>query len=199
MPKISDERRNARRLQILDAAWRCFEREGLHATTMDDIVRASGLSAGAVYSYFKNKDELILAALTTSLAGLRDRLVPVIARRPPPPPTALVADILAEIDAFTAREGFDLKRIALLGWSESQRNEALRVTMAGFYRAFRDQLGEVALAWRSDRKLAANVDETAVAKALLAVILGFVVEAAVLGDVTPAEIARGLDELGLPT
>lgn len=198
MPKISDEKRAARRLQILDAAWRCFEREGLHATTMDDIVRASGLSAGAVYSYFRNKDELILAALTTSLTGLRDRLVPILGRRPAPVPTALIAEILAEIGAFTAREGFDLKRIALLGWSESQRNETLRVTMSDFYRAFRGQLGEVALAWRSDRRLAANADETAVAKALLALILGFVVEAVVLRDVTPEEIARGLEELGLP-
>ena len=74
MPKISDERRAARHAQILDAAWTCFQRQGLHATTMDDIIRASGLSAGAVYSYFPSKEELIFAAVTTSLAGLRDRV-----------------------------------------------------------------------------------------------------------------------------
>jgi AcrR family transcriptional regulator len=197
MPKISDEKRNARRLQILEAAWRCFEREGLHATTMDDIVRTSGLSAGAVYSYFKNKDELILAALTTSLGGLRERLLPVIGARPAPAPTVLIAAILAEIVAFTEREGFDLKRIALLGWSESQRNETLRATMGGFYRAFRDQLTEVAAVWRSERLLAAEADCGLVAKALLALILGFVVEAAVIRDVTPDEIARGLEGLGV--
>ncbi|MGE3872078.1 MAG: TetR/AcrR family transcriptional regulator [Parvibaculaceae bacterium] len=50
MPKISDEKRLARRMQILEAAWTCFQKQGLHATTMADIINASGLSAGAVYS-----------------------------------------------------------------------------------------------------------------------------------------------------
>ena len=53
MPKISDERRAARRMQILEAAWTCFQRQGLHATTMDDIIRAAGLSAGAVDPTFR--------------------------------------------------------------------------------------------------------------------------------------------------
>ena len=74
MPKISAEKRTERRGQILNAAWRCFQREGLHVTTMNEIIRASGLSAGAVYSYFENKEDLILAALTTSLSELRERL-----------------------------------------------------------------------------------------------------------------------------
>lgn len=197
MPKISEEKRDARRRHILDAAWRCFAREGLHLTTMDDIVRASGLSAGAVYGYFRNKDDLILAALTTSLGGLSARLAPLIAVRPAPPPAPFVADILNEINAFSAREGFDLKRIALLGWSESQRNETLRGTMAGFYRAFRDRLAEVALDWRAQGLLQPAADPEAVARGLLAIILGFVVEATVLADVSPAEIARGLDGLGV--
>ena len=46
MPKISDERRAARRKQILEAAWACFQKQGLHATTMDNIIRGAGLSAG---------------------------------------------------------------------------------------------------------------------------------------------------------
>ena len=37
MPKISEEKRQARRLQILDAASRCFARDGFHATSMADI------------------------------------------------------------------------------------------------------------------------------------------------------------------
>ena len=70
MPKISEEAREARRTQILDAAWRCFDKEGLHATTMQDIIGASGLSAGAVYSYYKSKDDLIFAAVTTCATSI---------------------------------------------------------------------------------------------------------------------------------
>ena len=98
MPKISDEKRAARRTQILEAAWTCFQKEGLHATTMDDIIRASRLSAGAVYSYFPSKDELILAAVTTSLSGLTALVEPLLRAEPAPTPAALLLDIAATID-----------------------------------------------------------------------------------------------------
>jgi AcrR family transcriptional regulator len=38
----------------------CFARQGYHATSMDDVVRESGLSVGAIYSYFPSKEELFL-------------------------------------------------------------------------------------------------------------------------------------------
>lgn len=50
-----------RRAQILEAALRCFAKKGYHAAKMDDIVRASGLSKGAIYWHFKSKDEIFLA------------------------------------------------------------------------------------------------------------------------------------------
>jgi AcrR family transcriptional regulator len=61
MPKISDSQRAARRQQILDAALTCFDRAGLHRTSMPDIFREAGLSAGAVYRYFASKDDIIEA------------------------------------------------------------------------------------------------------------------------------------------
>ncbi len=49
----------ARRAQILGAAKRCFARKGYHETKVDDIVREAGLSKGALYWYFKSKEELL--------------------------------------------------------------------------------------------------------------------------------------------
>lgn len=196
MPKISDEKRAARRAQILDAAWTCFQKEGLHATTMDDIIRASGLSAGAVYSYYPSKEELILAAVTSSLSGLRALLEPILKAEPTPPPDQLVRRIAATVADFTAREGYDLKRIALLGWSEAQRNDRLRATMRGFYLAFRGQLEDAATRWAKSGLVARDAAPGNLAKALLATILGYVVEAAIMGDVRPDEVADGLSQLG---
>ncbi|HEV7256547.1 MAG TPA: TetR/AcrR family transcriptional regulator [Bosea sp. (in: a-proteobacteria)] len=192
MPKISDEKRAARRAQILDAAWICFQKEGLHATTMDDIIRASGLSAGAVYSYYPSKDELILAAVTTSLSGLRTLMQPLFDVRPPLAPAEFLRRATETIARFTAREGYDLKRIALLGWSEAQRNERLRATMQGFYLAFRDQIEIVMEQAVEAKRLDATVSAKDAAKTLLSAILGFVAQSAILGDVDPAEIAAGV-------
>lgn len=147
MPKISDERRAARHAQILDAAWTCFQRQGLHATTMDDIIRASGLSAGAVYSYFPSKEELIFAAVTTSLAGLRDRVDALLDRPILPAPGALVREIALEVARFADRDDYDLRRVALLGWAETQRSERLRGVMRDAYLAFRGRLAATAESW----------------------------------------------------
>ena len=61
MPKISPAQEQQRREQILAAATVCFARQGYHATSMDDVVRQSGLSVGAIYTYFASKEELFLA------------------------------------------------------------------------------------------------------------------------------------------
>ncbi|MBN9509175.1 MAG: TetR/AcrR family transcriptional regulator [Alphaproteobacteria bacterium] len=197
MPKISDARRAERREQILNAAWTCFQREGLHATTMDDIIVASGLSAGAVYRYFPSKEDLIVAAVTTSLSGIRALLDPLLLQDPLLPPQRLLEAITAAIDRFSARDGFDLKRLALLGWSEAQRNERLRATMLGFYAGFRSQLADACRAWIAAGMIPRAAAPEEVAKALLALILGFVVQAAILGDVDPASVARGAVQLGV--
>lgn len=61
MPKISHSHEQHRRAQILAAATACFARQGYHATSMDDVVRESGLSVGAIYTYFPSKEDLFLA------------------------------------------------------------------------------------------------------------------------------------------
>jgi AcrR family transcriptional regulator len=61
VPRISPAQEQQRREQILAAAMACFARQGYHATSMDDVVRESGLSVGAIYSYFPSKQDLYLA------------------------------------------------------------------------------------------------------------------------------------------
>jgi AcrR family transcriptional regulator len=46
------------RTALLEAAREVFVGRGYHGTRVDDIVEAAGVSHGAFYRYFKNKDEL---------------------------------------------------------------------------------------------------------------------------------------------
>lgn len=61
MAKISEERREERRRQILKAAVACFARKGFHATRVQDICREAALSPGAIYVYFNGKDAIVRA------------------------------------------------------------------------------------------------------------------------------------------
>lgn len=63
MPKLAHEDLETRRRSIVAAAIRAFARTGLHATTMRDIFKEAGLSAGAVYNYFQSKEDIILAVV----------------------------------------------------------------------------------------------------------------------------------------
>lgn len=58
-PNVSDERKS----QILNAAEDVFTKKGFDEARMDDIADKTGLSKGALYLYFKSKDELIIAIL----------------------------------------------------------------------------------------------------------------------------------------
>ena len=49
--------------QILAAAVETFMQKGVAHTSMNDIVRASGMSKGGVYHYFASKDELLVGVL----------------------------------------------------------------------------------------------------------------------------------------
>ncbi len=66
MPKLSQSEMDARRREIIAAAGRCFARKGIQATTMREIFAEAGMSAGAVYNYFKTKDDLIAAGIKDS-------------------------------------------------------------------------------------------------------------------------------------
>src|SRR5687768_1971651 len=43
----------------MEAAIACFSREGFHRTTMQHIVTETGLSAGAIYRYFRSKEDIV--------------------------------------------------------------------------------------------------------------------------------------------
>jgi AcrR family transcriptional regulator len=51
------------RAQLLDAAARVFASKGYFGTKIMDIVKAAGLSSGAVYGRFASKDELLMEAI----------------------------------------------------------------------------------------------------------------------------------------
>ncbi|MGE8204652.1 TetR/AcrR family transcriptional regulator [Heyndrickxia sp. NPDC080065] len=59
-PIVSEQYKMKKKQQILDSALICFANKGYQQATMDDIVQHSGISKGAIYNYFKSKEEIYI-------------------------------------------------------------------------------------------------------------------------------------------
>ena len=79
MPKLKPETQRARREQILDAAEKCFARNGFHGTSMQDLCTAAGMSPGKLYLYFPSKEALIEGICARDRAEFRRRFEMVAA------------------------------------------------------------------------------------------------------------------------
>ena len=124
MPKITAAHEQQRRAQILSAAMACFARQGYHATSMDDVVRESGLSVGAIYSYFPSKEDLFLTLsddrANQTLAYLND-----LFRRPGPMPEKTQA----AVDYFftiLSDQLLSLARVNVEFMSEAAKSERVK-------------------------------------------------------------------------
>src|SRR5215211_8996587 len=65
-----EDKRQANRARILQAARKVFGRRGYHGATIEEIADESGLSNGAVYYNFENKEDLFLELLESWRADL---------------------------------------------------------------------------------------------------------------------------------
>jgi AcrR family transcriptional regulator len=61
-----------KQLAILTAAAGIFARDGYHAASIDNICRSAGISNGALYKYFRNKEDLFLTVIDQGIELVRE-------------------------------------------------------------------------------------------------------------------------------
>lgn len=72
MPKVSPEQLAATRLAILEGARRAFARHGYEGATVKVLEAETGLSRGAIFHHFKDKDALFLALAEDDAARMTE-------------------------------------------------------------------------------------------------------------------------------
>lgn len=194
MPKVSDSHRAARREQILDAAVRCVAREGFHKTTMAHVIAESGLSAGAVYGYFKGKPDLIRVISARALRGFADELHRVAAGPGPVRPVDGVRALVEYVDGLAASSGGAFPKVALHAWAEASRDDEVRAIVGGniaaVHRAWLDLLGRA----EADGTVRAS-NHDAMARALLSLLPGYLLQGLLLGEIDAAAYIEGVEAL----
>src|SRR5207244_48198 len=62
------------RLDLMDVAIDCFAKYGFQATSIDRIAKAAGVTKGALYYHFKDKEELLFEAVKQRLGQFERRV-----------------------------------------------------------------------------------------------------------------------------
>ncbi|MEV7479473.1 TetR/AcrR family transcriptional regulator [Streptomyces halstedii] len=194
MARVSQDHLDARRRQILAGAARCFARNGFHGTSIQDVLKEVGLSAGAVYRYFAGKDELIAAIADEAFEYIRRAFSEAAGISPPPTPDVLLGRVVRGV--FTGQVyGLERRACAALivqVWAESMRNEPLARTLGDGYAGMRAGWAELVKAYRVTGVLRADVAADDVARTMIATAQGFIAQEALFGGVEPEALENGL-------
>jgi AcrR family transcriptional regulator len=198
MPRVSDEHLAARRQQILDAARVCFTRNGFHATSMHDVIAEAGLSVGAVYRYFKSKEDLI-----TAIAGqvVGEVTGAIAATDRPIPLDEAMARLITQIEPRLGPEG--VFRLALQVWAESLRNPTLARFVQDVYGTVRANVVALVRDSQEAGYLSPKADPEAVGSVLFGMVLGYLLQQTLTGtpdretflDGVRSLLSRDLEEL----
>lgn len=195
MPKVTDEHRLARRAQIVAAARHCVLVEGFHKTTMADVIRESGLSAGAVYGYFKSKEEIVAAIAEDALSTVDEVFEKILATEETLTPLMALETALTHVFEVAERPDGDVTRIAVQAWAEALRNPAIMATASGKYTQLRTNFEAVARRAQADGTVDPDVDPRYVAQVMFGLVPGFVLQRLLIGDVTLESYTAGMRAL----
>ncbi|MDX3136535.1 TetR/AcrR family transcriptional regulator [Streptomyces europaeiscabiei] len=199
MPRVSQERLDARRRQILEAAARCFARNGFHATSMQDVLKEADLSAGAVYRYFSGKEELIAAIVGEVLDEVRESFEEAALQTPPPPPDVLIGAVLRRIlnrqPSFGEGEESLYPRLMVQVWAETLRNPELHAILdIGFAQVRRPWI-KIVEGYQNAGMMRADIPALSVARTMVALAQGFAAQYALFGAVPIQVVELGLKAL----
>lgn len=98
------QRYDARRRAVVDASAEAFARRGFHATSIDDLVEATGLARGGLYHYIGSKQDLLVEVFDVLMAPLLERARDIAATDAPAEARLreLVGAWMAHVDSHRA-------------------------------------------------------------------------------------------------
>jgi AcrR family transcriptional regulator len=134
------DKRQANRARILRAARKVFARRGDHDAKIEDIGAEAGLSVGAVYYNFENKEDLFLALLDDWRAELIRQVEGALGGgdRGAPDPTRLREDIRSAVEMLNPSREWRLLLFEFVSYAA--RNPDFRARFVAGRRRFKAAL-----------------------------------------------------------
>lgn len=184
----------ATRDQILNAAARLIHVQGYQSTSLDDVLRESGVGKGNFYYYFKSKEDLGYAIIDRITQAFVERsLGPAFADTDADPVTQIHAFLDRVLDAQRLRKCVGGCVMGNLASELSDVHEGFRQRLASIFDLWRVQLAEAVSRGQARGRLRADVDASRVAQFLVAGLEGSILLSKVTKDITVME--RCVEEL----
>ena len=184
----------ATRDQIIDAAARLIHLRGYHCTSLDDVLRDSGVGKGNFYYYFKSKEDLGYAIIDRIVQGFVQRtLAPAFADPGVDPVEQLHGFLDRVLDSQRQRNCVGGCPMGNLASELSDVHEGFRQRLAEIFSEWRIRLAEVLARGKASGGLRADVDPARAAQFLVAALEGAILMSKVTRDIAVME--NCVDEL----
>ncbi|MBL7214952.1 MAG: TetR/AcrR family transcriptional regulator [Phycisphaerae bacterium] len=118
--------------RILDTATNLFSTHGFAGTSIDDILRAVGITKGAFYHYFKSKDHLCEAVLDIAV-GQYHQLAAVIQQQESPSCDSLYHWLEALIEKQSSGQWLHCRLVTRLSIESAQLSSATQQKLHNFW------------------------------------------------------------------
>jgi AcrR family transcriptional regulator len=141
-PLTPDRRRRQTREHLLDAAAQVLSERGYHGASLDEVAAVAGFTKGAVYSNFKNKEDLFLALLDS----LREREMEALhltIESSDVPPESRLEDFVAFLRDPPVQIGWSWIALYMEFCLYAMRNPAARQRLVEFQEATIDSVAEI--------------------------------------------------------
>ena len=150
---IDPLRHAAKRLEILEAANRCFCRTGLRAIAVSEICAEAGISPGHLYHYFDCKDDIIEELAKGRLDTARDSLDAALAQDSP-----AIEILVDEVTALAAGDRAITAALLFDVLADSARNESIARIVRECHAGMADALCAVLRQGQADGEIDRSLD-----------------------------------------
>jgi AcrR family transcriptional regulator len=160
------------RTRLLDAAVQVCARRGLHAATVEEIADAAGYTRGAVYSNFKDRDDLLQQVFERRVQARLEALADVVTAATPGAQDRAVADLVASV----VTEDRDYLQLLSEFWGDAARRVQTRRWFSEVRRRERALIRDMIERRAGDGDLELGVSAEHLAAGLQSLTLGLLLE-----------------------
>lgn len=178
---------SSRREHLINTAIALFSEHGFHATGIDTLLAKTGMSKRTLYTYFRSKDELILAVLRHKDGLLRNQFMANVSRAADAPEARLLAVYDVAEAWFKQTNFFGCLFINAVG-EFADPDSPIRQVSIEYKKLMRNYLFELCTQLPVD-------EPDALADALALLLEGAIVTAQVSGDAGAAQTAKRIAQV----